>query len=213
MNGGLPRKVLVIGGSGAMGSRVINHVGRDAAGETCTFRVLTRNPDTRACRELGQRLGNRVEFARGSVSDALHVQQALCGIDTVFANTSYWSYFQQAQGGEAVDAARVGRSHRQALSSEIRDGVMLLEAARREGVRHFVYSSLDAMDRPSGGRCPAPHFDAKAEHAAGKEVLHVRCGDQDADALSVPAAGAALRGDERLDFRLCIEVRSRATAA
>ncbi|KFE66028.1 hypothetical protein DB31_1093 [Hyalangium minutum] len=43
--------------------------------------------------------------------------------------------------------------------AEIRQGMNLVDAARRAGVRHFVYSSVAGADRLTG----IPHFDSKHE--------------------------------------------------
>lgn len=163
MNSSGRQTLLVIGGSGAMGSRVIEHLARTSDPGAWRYRVLTRNPDSRACDELARRHPDQIEFARGSVSDVHSLEQAMEGVHCAFANTSYWTYFQGALNGRHATPTLAAWAYREALASEIRDGALILEAARKAGVRHFLHSSLDAMDRPSEGRFPAPHFDAKAE--------------------------------------------------
>lgn len=139
------REILVIGATGAMGTPVVRHL---LAGEPGRWkiRVLTRNPGCEEARALAALAPDRVAVLEGSPANASSLALAMEGAYGVFCNTNFF--------GTA------------SVTGEVAEGVAALDAARRAGVQHFVYSSLDSLVTLSGGRYPVPHFDAKAAVAA-----------------------------------------------
>jgi uncharacterized protein YbjT (DUF2867 family) len=135
--------VLVIGGTGVMGSRVVLRL-LDATGDN--VHVLTRNPASPQARKLLDLGGDRVRMARGDVNDTASVREAMESIDRVFCNTDFFS------SG--------------AVTGEYDQGVTLLEAARSAGVDRFIWSSLDYAVSLTDGRIPVPHYDSKGAVAA-----------------------------------------------
>ena len=135
------RTILVVGGTGAMGRPVVRHL---LADERAGFRVriLTRSKASLEARELEAIAPSRVEFVEGSSADPASVEAAVKGAYGVFCNTTFFS--------------------RVSVEAEYEEGVRYLEASKRAGVEHFVWSSLDSMAALSQGRLPCPHFDAKA---------------------------------------------------
>lgn len=133
--------ILVIGGTGAMGSAVVRQLATNAS-KNWRIRVLTRNPDSPQARAL-MSCSNNIEFVRGDVLVSDSLKAALDGVAGVFCNTDYWTC-----GG---------------LEAEIALGIEILELARQANVDYFVYSSGDNATVLSGGRIPVGHMDAKAQ--------------------------------------------------
>ena len=98
-------------------------------------RALTRKPGKSAARALAE-LG--AEVVRGDMDDRASVERALEGVHGVFAVQNFW------EAG---------------YEREIRQGIALAEAAKAQGVRHFVYSSVGSSYRETG----IPALDGKWE--------------------------------------------------
>ena len=123
------RLVLVTGATGKQGGAVLRHL-RDKG---FPVRALTRHPDTPEARAL---VGHGTEVVGGDLDDSASVARALDGV--------YGVYSVQSRTEEGIEA-------------EIRQGIALAEAARRENVSHLVYSSVGSADQHTG----VPHFDSK----------------------------------------------------
>ena len=108
------RIILVSGATGTQGGAVA----RALIERGFVVRGLTRNPDSERARALSA-LG--VEMVRGDFDDTASIDAAL--VD------AYGAYSVQQYRGIGVDA-------------EIRQSKAFADAARRAGVRHFVYSSV-----------------------------------------------------------------------
>src|SRR5918998_36462 len=105
-------------------------------------RALTRDPGKPEARDLGER---GAEVVRGDLDDRSSVDQALEGACGVFSMQNFWE---------------IG------YDREVRQGVMLADAAHAADVAHFVYSSVGCAYRETG----IPHFDSKweiEEHVRG----------------------------------------------
>lgn len=120
--------ILVTGATGHQGGAALRHL----RAKGFPVRALTRDPDQPAARAL---VGHGAEVVRGDLDDTASIARALDGVYGVFS-VQNWQ-----DGAEA----------------EIRQGVNLLEAARRAVVSHFVYSSVGSADQNTG----IPHFDSK----------------------------------------------------
>ncbi|MFB6566240.1 NmrA family NAD(P)-binding protein [Streptomyces noursei] len=135
--------VLVVGGTGAMGSHVIRRL---LATTDATLTVPTRDPESAHARELAATAPERVRLVR---SDAAALDVLMGQADRVFANTDFFAT------GSAV--------------GEYRQGLRLLAAAERAGVERFIWSSLDSAVSLTGR--PVPHFDSKAAVAAHIDLM------------------------------------------
>ena len=124
------RLILVTGATGHQGGASLRHL-RERGFST---RALTRNPDDPKARAAG---GHGVELARGDMEDPASLTRALEG---------------------AYGVHSVQNSHSAGVEGEIRQGVNLVDAAKRSRISHFVYSSVASADRNTG----IPHFDSKA---------------------------------------------------
>jgi uncharacterized protein YbjT (DUF2867 family) len=105
---------LVTGATGAQGGATA----RELLAAGCAVRVLTRNPEAPAARDLAAR---GAEVARGDLDDRESLQRVLQGAKAVFS--------VQLPDSAGTDAER-------------RHGYALIEAAREAGVRHFVHTSV-----------------------------------------------------------------------
>ena len=125
------RTVLVTGATGRQGGAVVRHM----LSKGWTLRALTRNTSSYAAQELARR---GVELAQGDLEDPASLTRAVQGVYGVFSVQDFW----------AVGAKR-----------EIQQGKSLAEAAKKQGVQHFVYSSAGGAERNTG----ITHFDSKWE--------------------------------------------------
>jgi uncharacterized protein YbjT (DUF2867 family) len=105
---------LVTGATGAQGGATAGEL--LSAG--CAVRVLTRNPDARAARDLASR---GAEIVRGDLDDRESLRRAVQDAQAVFS--------VQVPDSAGTDAER-------------RHGYALIDAARQAGVRHFVHTSV-----------------------------------------------------------------------
>jgi len=122
------RTIVVTGATGKQGGAAFSHLRQRGF----ALRALVRNPDRPEVRELE---GSRVEVYRGEFDDKESVERALDGADGAYS-------VQAWEGGP---------------ETEIRQGIAFAEAANRQEVGHFVYSSVVAANQNTG----IPHFESK----------------------------------------------------
>jgi uncharacterized protein YbjT (DUF2867 family) len=121
--------IVVTGATGKQGGATA----RELLAKGHKVRAMTRKPDSPAAREMAK-LG--AEVVAGDLDDAASLERSLAGAWGVFAvqNT-------QEAGVEREEA----------------QGKRIAEIARRQGVQHYVYSSVASAHRNTG----IPHFDNK----------------------------------------------------
>jgi uncharacterized protein YbjT (DUF2867 family) len=95
------------------------------------LRALVRDPNSNQARQL---MRDGEEVFRGSLDDADSLMRAMDGVYGVFSVQPF-------------------------TANEIQRGVAVIEAAKRQGVSHFVYSSVGSADEATG----IPHFESKAK--------------------------------------------------
>ncbi|MDW5562766.1 MAG: NmrA/HSCARG family protein [Methanomassiliicoccus sp.] len=124
------RTIFVTGATGHQGSAAARHL------LEAGYRVrgLTRDPDSSSGQMLKE-LG--AELVQGDLDDPTSVRRALAGSYGVFAVLTW------------VEEGPAG---------EVKQGRILADAAKAEGVEHFLYSSVCGADRNTG----IPHFESKA---------------------------------------------------
>jgi uncharacterized protein YbjT (DUF2867 family) len=123
------QSILVIGATGHQGGAALRHL-RDKG---FSVRALTRNPDKPEARAL---VGKGTEVVRGDLNDAASLARAMEGVNGVYSVQSH------GEGG---------------MEAEVQEGVNVVNAARRAGLAHFVYSSVASADKNTG----IPHFESK----------------------------------------------------
>jgi uncharacterized protein YbjT (DUF2867 family) len=141
------RIIAVVGATGAQGGGLLRAILDDPDG-TFAARALTRNPDSDKAKELA-RLG--AEVVRADLDDPASLDRAFAGAYGAYCVTNFWEHFSPEK--EAAQARN------------------LAEAAKRQGLKHVVWSTLEdtrkwvALD---DDRMPTlkekykvPHFDAK----------------------------------------------------
>ena len=124
------RTILVTGATGHQGGAVFHRLRQRGF----ALRALVRNLEKPKARELE---ANRVEVLRGDFDDRQSIARALDGAD----------------GAYSVQAWQAGPE------AETLQGIAFAEAASRQEIGHFVYSSVAAADGNTG----IPHFESKGK--------------------------------------------------
>jgi len=127
----IDKTVLVTGATGRQGGAVIRHM----LPKGWNLRVLTRNPDSLAAKDLA---GQGVEVVRGDLENTASLERAARGVYGVYSVQDFWS----------VGAKR-----------EVQQGKNMADASKKAGVQHFVYSSVGGAERNSG----IEHWESKWE--------------------------------------------------
>lgn len=144
------KKVIAIAGAtGAQGGGLVRAILDDASGGF-TARAITRDPKSEKAQALA-RAG--AEVVAADVDDAGSVQRAFEGAYGAYCVTFYWDHFSPEK--------------------ELAEAAMLAQAAKRAGLQHVIWSSLEdtrlrvplSDDRMPTlmGKYKVPHFDAKGE--------------------------------------------------
>jgi uncharacterized protein YbjT (DUF2867 family) len=124
------RTIAVTGATGKQGGAAFRHLKQRGF----LLRALVRDPEGQKTRELEQ---GGVEVLRCDFDDPESMERALDGAD----------------GAYSVQAWQAGPE------TEVRQGIALADAANRQGIGHFVYSSVAAADQNTG----IPHFESKGK--------------------------------------------------
>jgi uncharacterized protein YbjT (DUF2867 family) len=95
------------------------------------LRALVRDPNSNQARQL---IGNGEEVFQGSLDDPDSLMRAMDGVNGVFSVQPY-------------------------TANEIQQGTAVIEAAKRQGVSQFVYSSVGSADEETG----ISHFETKVK--------------------------------------------------
>jgi len=132
--------IAVAGATGLQGGSVVKFLLKDGG---FRVRAMTRNLDSPIAKELSAM--QSMEVVRADFDDPASLVKAFEGAYGVFGVTNYWDALPEGAG----DDARAQR--------ETRQGKALVDAAKRAGVKHFVWSTLDHTGDDRIG-----HFDSKA---------------------------------------------------
>ncbi|RYZ59345.1 MAG: SDR family NAD(P)-dependent oxidoreductase, partial [Proteobacteria bacterium] len=126
-------KVLVTGGSGFLGSHIVEQL----IAEGHTVRALVRRTSNR---KFLASLGPKVEFAEGSVEDAAKVEEAVKGVDAIIHSAGLVKARNEAEFHE----------------TNVTGTKNLLEAAKKfaPGLKRFVFVSSLAAVGPSPDGVP-----------------------------------------------------------
>ncbi|XP_075811986.1 nmrA-like family domain-containing protein 1 [Microtus pennsylvanicus] len=132
------RKIIaVFGATGAQGGSVARSI---LENKHFALRALTRDVSQKnalALRDLG------AEVVRCDLDDAASVEEALKGVHGAFVVTNFWEHLSKEK--------------------EVCQGKLVADIAKRLGLKHVVYSSLENVDQLSGGKLKVLHFDGKGE--------------------------------------------------
>lgn len=125
------RTVLVTGATGRQGGAVIRHM----LSKGWKLKALTRKPQSHEAQSLARR---GVEVIPGDLEDPASIAAACAGAYGIYSVQDFW----------AVGAKR-----------EVQQGRNVADAAKKAGVKHFVYSSVGGAERKTG----IPHWESKWE--------------------------------------------------
>ncbi|HET7101492.1 MAG TPA: NmrA family NAD(P)-binding protein, partial [Terriglobia bacterium] len=126
--------ILVTGATGAQGGGVVRHL---LKGGKFKIRCLTRKPESEKASALVQA---GTEIVRGDLGNPESLQAAMKGCYGVFGVTNFWEHFEK----------------------EAFHGKNLVDAVKKAGIKHFVFSTLPSVRKHSEGKLEVPHFDLKA---------------------------------------------------
>lgn len=143
------RKIAVVGATGAQGGGLVRAILDDPSGGF-SVRALVRDPSSPKARELA---AAGAEVVAANVDDAASIERAFAGCHGAYCVTFFWDHFSPDR--------------------EIAQAAGMAEAAKRAGLAHVVWSTLEdtrkfvplADDRMPTlmGKYKVPHFDAKGE--------------------------------------------------
>ena len=129
----MPKKsgktILVTGATGKQGGAALRHLREKGFSVT----ALTRDPNKPEARAL---VGHGTGVVRGDLNDPTSIGRAMEGVDGVYSVQSH------REGG---------------VEAEIRQGMQVVDAAKRARIGRLVYSSVVAADRNTG----IPFFESK----------------------------------------------------
>jgi len=129
------KPILVTGATGQQGGAVA----RALLAKGQKVRVMTRHPEKAASLAKAG-----AEIVQGDLTNQAILQMALRGVHGVFAMSTPFEAGMEA---------------------EVRQGIMLADAAKQSGIAHYVYTSVGSAHRDTG----IPHFDSK-----WRVELHIR---------------------------------------
>lgn len=141
--------IAILGATGAQGGGLARAVAADRGGGFAA-RAITRTPDSTKARALA---AQGIEVVQGDADDHSSLERAFAGAYGTFCVTNYWEYFSPER--------------------EVKQAAAMARAARKAGVRHAIWSTLEdtrkdvPLDDPRMpvlmGRYHVPHFEGKAE--------------------------------------------------
>jgi uncharacterized protein YbjT (DUF2867 family) len=123
------KRILVTGATGQQGGAVV----RALLERGHAVRAFVRKPDAPAARALADK---GVELSQGDLDDAASITRASQGVDAAFIMATPFGTSEEAETRQAITA---------------------IEAARKGGASHIVYSSVSDAHRRTG----IPHFESK----------------------------------------------------
>lgn len=151
--------IAVVGGTGAQGGGLVQAILADEDGNFVA-RVLTRNAESEKAKSLA---GLGVEVVAADLDNVDDLLRAFSGTYGAYCVTSFWEHFS--------------------AEKEIQQARNMAEAAKRAGVKHVVWSTLEdtrqwvplSDDRMPTlqGEYKVPHFDAKGAANASFTELGV----------------------------------------
>ncbi|RXM36571.1 NmrA-like family domain-containing protein 1 [Acipenser ruthenus] len=152
------------------GATVVRALLQDASFQV---RAVTRNPQKPAGEELS-RLGAQV--VKADLSQQGEIEAALQGAYGCFFVTNFLEHFSK--------------------DVEVQQGKIAVDLAKQLGLKHFVYSGLENVNKLTGGKLKVLHFDSKGEveeylrdNGVPFTSVHIPVGDVPMDGMSVADLG------------------------
>lgn len=123
--------ILVTGATGQQGGATARHLLKDG----WKVRALVRDENKDSAKEL-KKLGS--EIVKGDMNDAVSINKAMEGVYGVFNVQNFWEH---------------------GYEGELKQAKIVIDAAKKANVKHFVQSSVGGADRNT----KIPHFEVKHE--------------------------------------------------
>ncbi len=121
--------ILVTGSTGKQGGATAKYLSKDG----WIVRAFVRDENKDASKEL-KKLG--AEIVKGDMADAASLDKAMEGVYGVFSVQNFWEH---------------------GYDGELKQGLNVVDAAKKAGVKHFLYTSVGGAERKTN----LPHFDVK----------------------------------------------------
>lgn len=121
--------ILVTGSTGKQGGATARYLLKDG----WKVRALVRDDNKETSKEL-QKLG--AELFKGDMADADSMDKAMAGVYGVFSVQNFWEH---------------------GYDGELKQGLNVVDAAKKAGIKHFLYTSVGGAERKTN----LPHFDVK----------------------------------------------------
>ncbi|KAJ7617235.1 NAD(P)-binding protein [Roridomyces roridus] len=127
--------ISILTATGTQGSSVLEAVLADGK---YTPRAITRNVDSAASQAL---IARGVEVVAGNLWDKESVKKAIRGSDAVFGNVNFWDPEIYNPGDSLLSHGK----------GELVQGKNLVDAAKEEGIKFFIWSTLPSATKESNG--------------------------------------------------------------
>lgn len=137
----MSRIAVIFGATGTQGSAVIDCL---LADKNFTPRAVTRNASSEAAKKLAAR---GVEVVTADLWDKDSIDRALAGSEVVFGVTNYY------------DPTIAGSN----IKGEVIQGKIMIDAAKKAGVKFFIWSGLPRPNESSKGKYSVELYDNKVE--------------------------------------------------
>jgi uncharacterized protein YbjT (DUF2867 family) len=149
------KSILVCGATGKQGGSVLKHLATHPDASQYTLLAVTRDAKSNSAQKLRE-LNDNVKLVEGNLDDVSALFASAKQILKDFGKQEeIWGvYSVQTSLGPGVT-----------VEGEIKQGKALIDEAVKEGVTHFVYSSVDrgGNQRSFETKTPIPHFQTKYE--------------------------------------------------
>lgn len=162
------RTIVVVGATGGQGRGVVSALLKDDSGSPWSVRAVVRDVNSDRAQKLladNQTADNRLSIMTGNAYDPETLRRAFSGAYGVFGST-----YEVLPGKILV--------HEEETAHELEAGRNMVDAAKKCGVVHFVFSSLPDMVKATSGRySKIYHMNNKyiTEQYARKELDNVTC--------------------------------------
>ncbi|KAM5343612.1 hypothetical protein ACJ41O_012149 [Fusarium nematophilum] len=148
----MSRAILVAGATGRQGGAVVKYLLKNTS--DLTILAVTRNKDSPSARRLSDE-SSRVALVQGDLDNAAEL----------FANARRLAETRGNDGIWGVFSVQNPMASGQSVGKEIQQGKDMIDQSLKNGVQHFVYSSVDrgGDTRSFENPTPVPHFASKHE--------------------------------------------------
>ena len=149
------KAILITGATGKQGGSVLNQLASHTTASEFTLLAVTRNADSASAKRIVER-HPKVLLVQGDLNDvpALFASAKTALTDAGKPEQIWGVYSVQISMGPGVTT-----------EFEVKQGSDLIDESIKEGVTHFVYSSVDrgGNEHSYGNPTPIPHFQTKEE--------------------------------------------------